>query len=149
MRTRAPTKTSEDDTNLQPGNTCSAKISAKNDTDLRKVEQMPRNKPVENDMRTKAPRKPPRKNKYENRGSEKNRRKRYEYRGSEKTQKQKKKRYDNRCSGNNINKLYVNRGSKKKTEKLYENRSRCSEKQQKKPYVRTGAPATKNPDKTI
>jgi hypothetical protein len=37
------------------------KISAKNDTDLRKVEQMPRNKPVENDMRKKAPRKLPRK----------------------------------------------------------------------------------------
>jgi hypothetical protein len=55
MRTRAQIKTSEDDANLQPGNTCSAKISAKNDTDLRKVEQMPRNKPVENDMRTKAP----------------------------------------------------------------------------------------------
>jgi hypothetical protein len=37
------------------------KISAKNDTDLRKVEQIPQNKPVVNDMKRKVPRKPPRK----------------------------------------------------------------------------------------
>ena len=61
MRTRARQKTAKTMQTCNLGTCALQKISAKNDTDLRKVEQMLRNKPVENDKRTKAARKPPRK----------------------------------------------------------------------------------------
>ena len=114
---------------------------------MRKVEQNPRNKPVENDMRTKASRKPPRKtnmrtevpkkteeNDMSTEAPKKHRNRRKHDMRTGHLDKNIKKRYENRSSGKNRNKLYVNRGSEKK---------------QKKKYMRTGAPATTNPDKTI
>jgi hypothetical protein len=72
MKTRGSTKSNDDDTNLLPGNTWSKKHQAKINTIFMKVEPMLPNKPVKNDMRTKAPPPPPppEQKRYENRGSE-------------------------------------------------------------------------------
>ena len=65
-----------------PGNTCSEKHQAKNNTDFKKVEQMLQNKLVKNYMKTEVPKS-----------------RRYDMRTEAPKQKQKKKRYESICSG--------------------------------------------------
>ena len=62
-------------------------------------------------------------------------------------QKPKKKRYENRCSGKKTEKNDMTTGASENPQK--KTMRRDAPRKPRKIYMRTGAPATKNPEKTI